>query len=567
MDSLYTHSRYGFFVHYILCDCYYKDGTKPATIDEAADNFDVPSFVADIKAMGVEYIIITSWHFRMLPLYPSAVTEAIRPGCSAKRDLLGEIIDAIKAAGVGVILYTHPRDGHDFVGQERIDSGWGEGWRVDGSGEHKSVPNPASFNYEKWNNYVQALYQELLDRYGDRIDGVYTDGGGPMRLASNWTVYYNEPVVDYLGIRRKIKSHKGLVMIQNGFGCEFNDDYVMPEGYFGYENTHPDIFTWPATEKAMAMQPFSGWAASGKYGEDLCWLSGADIARFTIFEASCAAAGGMCWAAGPYCGGGWDVGVLERMREAARHLSRLAEGWKDNVPSPSWPTVSGDTLDARGGVFAATSRDKRREYIHVMRLPEDGMVKLPCPADGVKLSAPRVVGCDAAVINFVQDGDGVRFHIIGRTDEIDTVVCFDRENDLTAPLWFWFNCTDKRIRYTSILQWHYHNLGEGYNATEATHRMLGCYEYDTRTAQAGGARLDTWFEGSEVEVYASIDPSGGRADFLVDDMLVASLDSRAPLRKNRVRLATSGELGGGVHTVSLIARDPGFEFDALRIRK
>lgn len=71
--------RYGFFVHYVACGAVYKDGTRPADIQEAADRFDVPGFVRDIAAMKVDYLIFTAWHFRMMPLYPSAVTEAVRP--------------------------------------------------------------------------------------------------------------------------------------------------------------------------------------------------------------------------------------------------------------------------------------------------------------------------------------------------------------------------------------------------------------------------------------------------------------------------------------------------------
>ena len=197
--------RYGFFVHYIACGAFYKDGTSPASIDEAADNFDVPGFVRDLSDMKVDYLIFTAWHFRMLPLYPSAVTEKLRPGCSVKRDLLGEIIDGVRRAGIGVILYTHPRDGHDFVGKERIDSGWGEGWYKTEEEEDKSRPNPETFQYPVWNAYVQALYKELIDRYGDRIDGIFTDGMGPCISKSNWPDY-TMPVVDYLGIRRTVKS-------------------------------------------------------------------------------------------------------------------------------------------------------------------------------------------------------------------------------------------------------------------------------------------------------------------------------------------------------------------------
>lgn len=556
--------RYGFFVHYIACKAIYKDGTSPADIQEAANNFDVPGFVRDIVDMKVDYLIFTAWHFRMMPLYPSAVTEAIRPGCSCKRDLLGEIIDGLKKAGVGVILYTHPRDGHDFVGQERVDAGWGEGWYIGEKGEDKSRPNPETFDPKKWNAYAQALYKELIERYGDRIDGIYTDGVGPCILKSNWPDY-TRPVVDYLGIRRTVKADPRRILIQNYFGCEFSDDFIMPEGFFGLERKLP-VRQWPACEKALAMTPFIGWAASGQYGKDVRSISPEETALFTVFQSTCVKAGGVAWASGPYCGGGWDVGVMETMREVGRHMSRLSGCIRDTVPSRSWPTVSGDTLESKNGIFAASSSDRAREYIHVASMPADGVVSLSAPQDNVRLAKPCVMTGNMVVRSLEQDENGVRIVLDGTPDEVDTVICFDRLNDPNAPEWTWIDCADKRLRYLPVEDWVY-NAVSGYGeGSQNNTRNLGAYEYNTRTAQAASARMDTWIEGSEVEIYGSVDPEGGEVDLVIDDMFVATLSNRGDSRKNRVLLGTSGELCGGVHTVTLVSRGKGFAFEAMRIR-
>ena len=404
-----------------------------------------------------------------------------------------------------------------------------------------------------------------MSRYGDRIDGVYTDGMGPCVLKSNWPDY-TEPIVDYLGIRRTVKNDPRRVLIQNYFGCEFSDDYVMPEGYFGLENKMP-VRRWPACVKALAMTPFSGWAASGAYGKDVSRLSPEDIALFTVFQSTCTRAGGVCWASGPYCGGGWDIGVMETMREAARHMDRLRPYIRDTVPSTSWPTVSGDTIEDKNGIFAASSSDRRREFLHVTRFPENGIVELPAPEDGARFGMPYAATGDVAVRSFEQDGNGVRMILAGAPDEVDTVICLERVNDPGAPRWKWINCTDKRLRYLPVEDWRYTMVG-GYGEGEDKNvKTLGAYEYDTRAAEKASARMDTWIEGSEAEIYGSVGPEGGEADLVIDDMLVARLDNRSPVRKNRVLLGTSGELCGGVHTVTLVARGSGFEFDAMRIRE
>ncbi|MBO4407497.1 MAG: hypothetical protein J5849_07325, partial [Clostridia bacterium] len=310
-----------------------------------------------------------------------------------------------------------------------------------------------------------------------------------------------------------------------------------------------------------------GWTASGEYGKDVRRLRPEEMALFSVFQSTCTRAGGVCWASGPYCGGGWDIGVMETMREAARHMDRLRPYIRDTVPSASWPTVSGDTIDGKSGVFAASSADRRREFIHVAGLPEGGVVELPAPEDGARFAKPRAATGNMVVRSFEQDEKGVRMVLDGTPDEVDTVILLDRVENPGAPRWKWIDCTDKRLRYLPVENWRYTMVG-GYGEGEDRNvRTLGAYEYDTRTAAEDAARMDTWIEGSEAEIYGSIDPEGGEADLVIDDVFVARLSNRGPVRKNRVLLGTSGELCGGIHTVTLVSRGKGFEFDAMRIRE
>ena len=124
--------KYGFFVHYVWGGDAYsatvnKDGSKPKGLDDLADRFDAEGFARDIQAMNVEYVLFTAWHADMNVLYPSKVMEKWRPGHSAKRDLIGDMIKACKAKGISVLLYTHPRDGHDFTDADMAKTGWHRG--------------------------------------------------------------------------------------------------------------------------------------------------------------------------------------------------------------------------------------------------------------------------------------------------------------------------------------------------------------------------------------------------------------------------------------------------------
>lgn len=560
----YEKLRYGFFVHYIADlqkGAEYKDGSRPGSYDEAADNFDVPGFAEALEQMQVEYLIFTSWHFRMIPLYPSEVTAKWRPDCCIRRDLLGEIIDAVRAKGIRVILYTHPRDGHDFTGPERTNCGWSVGEQF-----QDPQPDSKTFDYDKWNAYSLALYQELLDRYGTRIDAVYTDGAGPGGMdADNCVVAYQEPVINYLKIREIVKTaNPDLAIVQNGFGPMFSDDFIMPEGYFGMEERLP-VGRWPACEKALAMTPFTGWVPSGKYGEDVRRLDPADIARFTIFQATCNTGGGTCWASGPYCGGGWDVGVVETMREVGRHMTRIGEAVKNIVPSTSWPTVSGDSLESRGWLFACSSDNRRYEYIHIMRMPDNGVIQLPAPEDGAQFACPRPMTPGMRITDFTQDASGVSFRLSGTPDELDTVVRLTRENNERALTWYWLNDTDKRVCF-SRGDWAYRYIGEMPLFDGEKSMMEGCFEYDTRLSKREGAYFDICFEGEYVEIYGVTGPEGCRAQVVIDDVLAGEIDTHAPVRRVRQLLYRSDRLFGGTHRICLYARGEGtLEFDAARI--
>ena len=63
--------KYGVFVHLVAGLSIRSDGKLPETLDDFADNFDVEGFADAIARMRVQYLVVTSWHYKMRPLYPS----------------------------------------------------------------------------------------------------------------------------------------------------------------------------------------------------------------------------------------------------------------------------------------------------------------------------------------------------------------------------------------------------------------------------------------------------------------------------------------------------------------
>ena len=563
MSTTYAYERmkYGFFVHYIASYANYQDFSKAQSIDEAADGFDVAGFADDLALMHVEYVIFTAWHALAQPLYPSAVTEKWRPGNSARRDLIGEIIDAVNAKGIRVILYTHPRDGHDFNTLDRERTGWGQGYDNRVPFNSTDTPDFAFFDYQKWNQYTLELYKELVFRYGDRIEGLWFDGMGPGRFMyfATGAQPYEYPIVDYLAIRKAVKEvNPKLAMIQNMNGNMFNCDFAMPEGYYGVEFSIP-VSQWPACEKALAICPFKGWVPSGPKGSGPSnSLKLEDVIQFTVFEATCASGGGVSWAAGPYCGGGWEDGVVDFMHAVGQFVANLGEALHDVVPSTSWPTISGDTMASKGFLAACTARIRDFEYVHILRMPEDGVILLAPPEDGARLSHPCVIGSKAHITEYSQTQEGIRLRITGEINPLDTAVRFDRRDNAAAIKYIWINDTDKRIGFGGI--WEYNCL------CARKLEYAGYYEYDERVTEDNGAWAQIAFDGDSVTIFGPIGPELGQAVVLIDGMKAGEINAFAPVHTPRQALFSSGELFGGVHTVRLIKTGGSkLSLDALRI--
>lgn len=561
MDYTFKKRKYGLFVHFVHGISCRADGSLPENIDQTVDIFDVGAFADAVASMKVEYVIFTAWHFAIRPLYPSAVTQKHRAGNSPRRDLLGEIIDALREKDIEVILYTHPRDGHDLTDAEQKALGWGR--NLNGT----STPDPEVFDYKKWNEYIHELYRELLERYGDRISGIYTDGTGPYSFKSER--YENTlQVVDYLALRGIIKKKDPkLFMIQNYFGYLFSDDFAMPEGYFEYEKDKLcELASLPAANKALAICPFhGGWWPEERTprGKDVRATTPRELAKFVIFNASCTHGGGVCLAASPYCEGGlWQVGALETMRELGALLSPLKESLFDAVPSKSYPTVSGDTLGGKSGVCFLESEDGRYEYMHILDSKKELRFELDLPSDGAELFNASSLSEGVTVSEFDKKDGKYLLSLSGRLDQLDTVVRFEREVPIPRKNIEWINDTDKRLRYEG--DWSYVHLTQD----PATHSVLGSYECDCHVSRSKGSSVFTCFEGDRVEIYANTGNKGGEALVFIDGVRCGSINTKSDTALSRAQVFSSIDLHGGPHTLYIVAdADAPVAFDALKIIK
>lgn len=390
-----------------------------------ADGFDAEGFANDAKAFGVEYVMFTAWHARQLPLYPSAVQQRWRgPGLNANRDMIGDMIRAVKSKGIRVMLYTHPHDGHDFISdQDKRAVGWS-------AGNYFPKPNFAEFDYKKWNDYQSEMYAELAKRYGNLIDGLYMDEGDNSEAGDD--------VVDYNRIRAAIRAvNPNLFVIQNFYFTGYLGDSAGVEYFRWAEFGDPSGKTWPARRKA-SIQPVittTWWADRPADSQPDLPYSAEAMYRYTVLQASSNANGaGVAWAAGPYVGGGWEPGVVDRFKSLNGYISPVAASIKNTLSSSSYLTPDYASYNSVSWGAATKSRDNKFEYIHVMKAPSGKTLRLPAPADG-KVFGSAVAMRSGRPVGLAQDSSGVSLTLSTQDnwDELDTVIRLTVANAPATP--------------------------------------------------------------------------------------------------------------------------------------
>ncbi|WP_175627536.1 alpha-L-fucosidase [Microbacterium sp. CSI-V] len=402
--------NHGLFVHYV----------PRLTVDpagEAADMtgmaaFDVARFVADVQDFGVEYVRFTAWHFAMVPLYPSEVMRRWRGDHAVfPRDLLGELIVALRAVGIDVQLYTHPRDGHDFSPSDQTRTGWGV------RGAHgQPDPSPSDFDRNRWNDFIAEAYSELLERYGSEVSAIYLDEGSE-RGDSEW-------VVDYERLRALVsRKAPEVVVIQNYYGNLYSADVADHEyGRWG-ELSSSDGETWPvfAFQSVSTVVGSTWWAARADPAFSVGY-SVADLFRYLVLQISaCRVGGGMAFAAGPFTPGGWEPGVAETLRAVAAIIAPIRASLHGVRAIDRWPTP--DALCAAGIEWGVAVDTDAATYLHILTDTAGDALELPPSLDGrVPVSAADLRSGRAVPLS-VGAGGEVRLEGIGDVrHDLDTVI-------------------------------------------------------------------------------------------------------------------------------------------------
>lgn len=347
----------GLFAHYIYVGKPYAfgatewaDGTAVQSLDELADNLDVEDFAATAAAMRAQYVLFTTWHANMNVLFPSTVMQRQLPGHCSRRDVVGDLIRALKARNIRTVLYIHPSDGHDFTKEDQDRVGWND--------------EPP---FLRWNDFINDVLAEVVERYGADVSGYYFDGGLPEQ-------------VDAARLRKTVLDRQpDAWLIQNSGLNRACVDYAATEDRM--QPPYPPT-TWlrcqTIADEWWAKRGIVNWCPELAY-------------RYTVLQAAVTdrMGGGVAWSFGPHPGGKWELGVRSFCQRLGDLVERAGPSLFGTRPSRAYIQKDQPLL---GLTYVATeSPDGKKTFLHLFLPQRDRSFRLPPPSDGRRFSSASLL--------------------------------------------------------------------------------------------------------------------------------------------------------------------------------
>jgi hypothetical protein len=405
VHSWYASAKYGLMSHYSFGgvghpQTCYADGSIPTSVTEAASAFDSSKYAAACASFGVEYVVFTAFHYAMHVLYPSAVMNSYMTGHASTRDVIADLIAALKPYKIKLVLYIHPLDGADLQAGEQTATGWG---------------NSAS-NYAEWNTFINALFTEMGLRYGTDVAGYWVDQAVNPLLAT-----YFSTVAQANALRTSmLAGNPARVIIGNRgddtqtWGLTGPQQYIFDYRCREYNPAPAGINDWVASyngSSALATNTGEWWAKIPR-GTPSFRYTASDFYRHVVLQIATTnfQGGGIMLNASPYAGSDsgsiFEDGVETGMQAIAAYLSGVRESLTNVVASPSFIGVNTATINnlATPGYVATTSKDLTTEYIHVLKAPA-GTLTITAPSDGAIFeSAINLTSGNPATLSKNADG-------------------------------------------------------------------------------------------------------------------------------------------------------------------
>ncbi len=151
----FARAGYGVWVHFLDLTTPVHGPRKPYR--QAVDDLDVERLVGTVADAGAKYLIFTVNHGNPTCPAPIAAWERLHPGWTTKRDLIGELADALGRRGMRLMLYMNPPG----IGGMALNPGTVNG-----------IPD---CDEDEYANRLIGVFREFGERYGPRVAGYWFD--------------------------------------------------------------------------------------------------------------------------------------------------------------------------------------------------------------------------------------------------------------------------------------------------------------------------------------------------------------------------------------------------------
>ena len=330
----FRNARFGMFIHWGLYSLLGKgewvmnrEQIPAAEYELLADKFTVPDYdpaawAALAVEAGMKYMVLTTKHHEGFCLWDSKVCSFNSVNSAAKRDLVGEYVEAARNAGLKVGLYYSLGDWRN--------PDWTHGFKGD----------PAA--RERFVEWTHALVDELVSNYG-KIDIMWYD------LPQNYTAEEWRSAE----LNAKIRTKQPWIIINNrAMTCE---DFATPEQHVTPSGNGR---MW---EACMTMNESWGYCPF-----DVDWKSPREIIRMLCQCAN--SCGNLLLNVGPDGNGKIPEPAITRLREVGNWLRIHGEAIYGSTPHRmSWNCWSGPSV-AKGNVL----------YIPMVKWEGNGQLVIGC---------------------------------------------------------------------------------------------------------------------------------------------------------------------------------------------
>jgi hypothetical protein len=152
--------KYGLFIHWVP-ESYPLYGDTPTwqQYQKAVEEFDVDAFAKSVSETGAAWVVFTTTHGKFYFPGPLRAMDDVIAGRTCRRDLVGEMADALAKRHIRLMLYFHPGPGPSE------DPEWAKAAGISPVDDAKNI------------RVMLNMYREIGLRYGDRLAGWFVDGG------------------------------------------------------------------------------------------------------------------------------------------------------------------------------------------------------------------------------------------------------------------------------------------------------------------------------------------------------------------------------------------------------